>query len=891
MKGLPVMDKAKKFWLFLLSVVLVATTVYAVTTTTNVGRMEIAHPDFAHDGGTALHGKVRTAWTTLSDNSDSRFEAFSAIADSTTVNHRHNFGVDFDDIGIMLYTGTHPTLTRVADPAAAGWTITAGTPAKEVIDITTPGSGGPHTFAIQVTQGTVTEKIDDLDDVDVTTAAPEDGQALVFDSGSSEWIPGASGDSSLKCQTVTDPNLTIKAGNLILDDQSELHIASDLTVSLDTILGSDPVDATTYYLFADLDAIPAEAALANGRVVRTISTASHFALFTAANRLQLQNRYVPLCFITSATTGTVWSGAGASFDTLATRRHGRPAVNISPTVYELAKQTVGAVGTSGQILAGHILADASFPAFTTEISYYHLNDVNDDSGNARTLSNIGSITFGADDILGNASSAMESDTSKSLYSADAFFDPGDIAFSIGGWFKADDWTPASEECLFAQAESGSDLVYEICVQTNGNIEFSGTNTASSYDTTITVTDPKFTNSEWHHFVWQFDATNDTLNAYIDGELAGTGTLAALRNSTTNTFRIGARFGTFTNFFLGDVSNFFASQLALTADDIRKIYASKLDHNQDVLVENQEWFGTGYSTGDAVVKELNSEFVVFKTANSLYFDHGLISTDSLSLRMQNQSFTTTVVPIKTFTTGLQSSDPGTQTHGLGCTPKDFYVLHEGASLSGDFDKRYDLCSADDTSITCDLSSLTIDATHRVEIVGSCAPIALSLPAADATTNGTVTTGAQTFAGAKTFSAVADFTLGLSIGGNETLDVYDEATATAALNVGASVNVASATLSDTAVEYTEIGNWCFAEVKTVSPMTLSAASNTATRLRIDFTSLPAPTHKFGGSVEVEDGSGHKPAGVLHIDSDSIDIVWLAEGGTGSNVSNVKLQYKCN
>ena len=39
--------------------------------------------------------------------------------------------------------------------------------------------------------GVGTEDLDDLDDVDVTTAAPSDGSALVYDSSSSKWVPGS----------------------------------------------------------------------------------------------------------------------------------------------------------------------------------------------------------------------------------------------------------------------------------------------------------------------------------------------------------------------------------------------------------------------------------------------------------------------------------------------------------------------------------------------------------------------------------------------------------------------------------------------------------------------------------------------------------------------------
>lgn len=299
---------------------------------TEVGRLKLDHPALGTAGGSALHTLINNIYTKISDNADSRYFTHSAIANSTTVTEDHNFGVALDELTVRIYTGTHPNLTRVADPVASGWTIAAtGGFTKTKIDVTTPGSGGPHTFAVVVINAAGAEKLDDLDDVDLTTPA-EEGQTIVWDTTSSTFKPGASGDSSFKCQAVSDPNLTLKGGYLVLNDGRELatydgagsastDFGVDETINLDTVLGSNPANATAYYLYIDTQALGAAVTQTDtGRKVYAVTT-SQLSLQTTTPESALLTRYVPLCFIKSATTGTVWSGSGAAFGTTAFRKH------------------------------------------------------------------------------------------------------------------------------------------------------------------------------------------------------------------------------------------------------------------------------------------------------------------------------------------------------------------------------------------------------------------------------------------------------------------------------------------------------------------------------------------------------------------------------------------
>jgi hypothetical protein len=154
---------------------------------TLVGRRKLDHPALGTAGGTGLHASIETIYTNVGDDLAGRFKTASSVANSTVTTFEHNYGVQFADLKVLLYTGTHPNLVRVSNPTGSGWTIaaTAGF-LKEKIDITTPGSGGPHTFAVFIVHGRGSEKLDDLDDVDLSVAAV-DGQYFVYDNASSSW--------------------------------------------------------------------------------------------------------------------------------------------------------------------------------------------------------------------------------------------------------------------------------------------------------------------------------------------------------------------------------------------------------------------------------------------------------------------------------------------------------------------------------------------------------------------------------------------------------------------------------------------------------------------------------------------------------------------------------
>lgn len=292
------------------------------------GRQNISWPDFGGPRGQAGADLVNNSIKVLSNNDDSVFRAFNttdgnALAGSSVTTVDHNFGIVFADLTIKLYTGEHPNLVRVADPVGSGWTIAANaTNPRTEIDITAP-PGGPFDIALQLGIGPTSEvaNIGDLSDVDVTTTPPEEGQAIVFDGSS--WVPGASGDSSLKLQSVTGNNAVVKEGFLLLDDGIEIFSSADLTVDLSTITApeaacSTPTDATNCFLYIDRTLIGPGI---NGDRGSIQVQADDFALFTTGPEVVDLARYIPVGYVVSADSGNTWDGTNSRFGTLAFRRH------------------------------------------------------------------------------------------------------------------------------------------------------------------------------------------------------------------------------------------------------------------------------------------------------------------------------------------------------------------------------------------------------------------------------------------------------------------------------------------------------------------------------------------------------------------------------------------
>lgn len=144
----------RKWLVLLLSALIAVQPALAHQNDTTVGRLQLVHPDLGHEGGSALHTKIRNLYTRIADHMSSRYVETTGAANSSVTVITHNLNIPFADTLVVLYSGVGASKTRVADPAGAGWTIAAnGTNPRTQIDVTAPSSGGPHSFTVVITDG------------------------------------------------------------------------------------------------------------------------------------------------------------------------------------------------------------------------------------------------------------------------------------------------------------------------------------------------------------------------------------------------------------------------------------------------------------------------------------------------------------------------------------------------------------------------------------------------------------------------------------------------------------------------------------------------------------------------------------------------------------------
>jgi len=180
----------------------------ALASQSQLGRTkDVEWPDLNFAAGAGQVNLIQAGVTSLSDDSDARFEVGTAVADSTLTGFTHNLGVAIGDLNIVIYTGTHPALTRVTDPVGDGWVIAAGAPAKEVVNVTTPGAGGPHTFAVTIQH-------------QVEASATQDGSVST---GAQTWAGAKtlSGNLTVNADSSLDGALTVNEAGADKDTRVE----------------------------------------------------------------------------------------------------------------------------------------------------------------------------------------------------------------------------------------------------------------------------------------------------------------------------------------------------------------------------------------------------------------------------------------------------------------------------------------------------------------------------------------------------------------------------------------------------------------------------------------------------------------------------------------------
>lgn len=744
-----------------------------------VSRLQLDHPALGTVGGAPLHAQIEALYVKLGNAVQSRWFQITDFDNGESFDLEHNFDTDITNLRYDLYVftgGQWVLITPTSSPALSAFTFAETVGFEDTKLTVTNVSGGDDLLAAVVIQNDpLYLSQGDVSDIDITTTPPEEGQALVWDDILKKFKPGASGDSSFKVQSVTDPNAVIKGGYLLLDDGRELatydgsgsastDFGKDMTIDLDAILGANPANATTYYLYIDINTLGAPVTQTDtGRKVYAVVQAN-FVLSTTVPDAMNRARYVHRGVIRSATTGTVWSGTGAAFATLASLRHNNGPLAVSPVAYRQAKTVVGAVGSSGQLAGGHHLAVASFPSgLTTNYGFWNLQtNANDGTPNAVNLTNNSSTPFTGTGILGASNdAALFNGSSQYFSSGDSLFNPGNgVSFAFGGWFNMADWTPAGERTLAAIGDATQSYL-SIFVETNvirAHINIS----AGTHVQTIDIPTDNIADGSWHHIAVSFVGT--TLKIWIDGRLAGQAAVSGTWTQPgTTVLNIGRWIGT-GQFWAGRASDFFfVKSQALTDEDIRRLAAYKLTHNANVAAENQQWDASVFSATSGIANQDPMSWVVDKSgANDLYFDFlGLTSTDQVAFELSNKGLNAAVVPSKVPFDQTYTSNPSFPlTHGLGAVPDMLEAFGLNASSEWDVLSLTGHVSATATQLTGTLASFFTAGYTSVRLRASVGNSPTGVADATSTSSGLLSASQQDVGGFKRFVAGASFLEGNS-----------------------------------------------------------------------------------------------------------------------------------
>ncbi|MHB1334527.1 MAG: LamG-like jellyroll fold domain-containing protein [Candidatus Humimicrobiaceae bacterium] len=201
---------------------------------------------------------------------------------------------------------------------------------------------------------------------------------------------------------------------------------------------------------------------------------------------------------------------------------------------------------------------------------YRLEDVNDDSGNAHTLTNVNSVTF-TPALIRNGANLGASNSTKTLTHADAFGIASTTAITINFWVKLLAEI-ASGTWWLALLNSPTDYVgnvitYEYNAGTRriafNRVKYSVSDNFQYYNIALGTT-------AWHMLTYTWNTTN--LVGYVDANaIAPLGTTGNGTGGSSNSFNIGS-----------NGSTYFASALfdecviwdkALTAGEVSTCYTS------------------------------------------------------------------------------------------------------------------------------------------------------------------------------------------------------------------------------------------------------------------------------------------------------------------------------
>ncbi len=393
--------------------------------TVTLGRQGYVYPDLGHPGGPAQVSLQHSVIEKISNDLNSRYEQYVSVPNSTVNTVSHNFGLNYESLSVILFSGVYPNLTKIDD--ITNWTIspTFGFE-KTAIDVTTPSSGGPHDFAILITVVPGPLSLNDLEDVDLATNLPSDGQTLIYNG--SNFIAGSAGDKSFNIKSITGSNAILNAGSLSLNDGREIALTSDLAIDLSAMtvifVGDScdtPANATTCYIYVDKQFLPSES-IVSGRKISNLTDSTALRLSAKTPSELDMNRYIPIAYILTATSGNSFTGSGSLYGPYSAKNH--------TTAHAWAETIAIQSSFSGSIKHNsHYLVSLSGGALSVTLpngnrgSRILFTDINSAfSSNSLTIN-----TSGTETIDGNASLVLAADGSN----CEIFWDGTEWKYSLG----------------------------------------------------------------------------------------------------------------------------------------------------------------------------------------------------------------------------------------------------------------------------------------------------------------------------------------------------------------------------------------------------------------------------------------------------------------------------
>jgi hypothetical protein len=270
-----------------------------------------------------------------------------------------------------------------------------------------------------------------------------------------------------------------------------------------------------------------------------------------------------------------------------------------------------------QIAAGHVLDASSFPtSLLNKILVWNFNATNTNtdpiSGNGITFTASGSPTYTGLDIFG-AANASTIVAASSCYKLSNAFITGlgrTSRMAFGGWFAARDWT-ASQSIMSLTDNPSNDEIMSLTSNTTNFVILDKNGSAT------VASNAGLTDGSWHHLVLASNG-NSLYSLYLDGNLVGTHVAAT--NTLADRFQIGSINDAAACDFNSRVQDFFfAKDVTLTADDVRKIYSSKITHNKNIAIQNQNWFSSWIREDGKIALPLENGWINDMSLNSLYFN--------------------------------------------------------------------------------------------------------------------------------------------------------------------------------------------------------------------------------------------------------------------------------